>query len=167
MANGKTHEKLNISFLVFAILVAATVFNKSRYIEGIFIIIGYLIGTFYLNPDLDLPSRPFKRWGILKFIWYPYQTFKHRSIWTHGYIIGDLIRYSYMMSVLIIPVMLFNFLPFVSTVFLIKDLLIFIEQYKIVFFLIIVGNVLSSAVHTLTDQTSSKFKKMTKIKTQE
>ena len=36
-----------------------------------------LIGTFYLNPDLDTGSRARKRWWIFSFIWKP---FNHRGI---------------------------------------------------------------------------------------
>lgn len=161
MANGKAHEKLNISFLVLGVLVAVIMFNKDWYVNGSYLILGYLIGTFYLNPDLDLVSRPFKRWGIIKFVWYPYQTFKHRSIWTHGYIIGDVIRYAYILSLFVIPILLLSCLPFVSAK-IIDHFFILLEEYKISFFLIVAGNVLSSAAHTLTDQTTSTFKKIIK-----
>ena len=43
---------------------------------GVFIV-SILIGTFYLNPDLDTGSRARKRWWIFGFIWKP---FNHRGI---------------------------------------------------------------------------------------
>lgn len=43
---------------------------------GVFIF-SILIGTFYLNPDLDTGSRARKRWWIFGFIWKP---FNHRGI---------------------------------------------------------------------------------------
>jgi uncharacterized metal-binding protein len=74
--NGETHEKMN---LVAGTIIAMYLLLKSSFthIEILIMIIGLLIGTYYLNPDLDTGSRARKRWWILKFIWKP---FNHRGI---------------------------------------------------------------------------------------
>lgn len=70
--------------------------------------IGCLFGGLYLSPDLDLPtSNPVNRWGWLAGLWIPYEAlFKHRSIWSHGPIIGAFIRaiYFLMLAILLFAV---------------------------------------------------------------
>jgi uncharacterized metal-binding protein len=91
MASGKTHDFFNISLLpAFAVFLHP---------ENLFsFIFGYLVGTIWLTPDLDLPqSRPFQRWGYLSILWIPYtKLFKHRSIFTHLPILGLMIRLFYL-----------------------------------------------------------------------
>lgn len=60
-------------------------------------IAAYLGGGFFFNGDLDTQSRPFHRWGLLRWIWFPYQAlFRHRSPWTHGIVRGFLVRLFYL-----------------------------------------------------------------------
>lgn len=57
------------------------------------------------NGDLDIKSRPYNRWLLFKYIWLPYRKlFNHRSIWTHGIIIGTIVRIIYF--VLIVSLLL-------------------------------------------------------------
>ena len=56
----------------------------------------YMFGGYMFSGDLDIKSREFRRWGYLKFIWIPYQKlFEHRSVFTHGFILGTIIRILY------------------------------------------------------------------------
>lgn len=53
------------------------------------------------GPDLDIQSRQYARWGIFRFLWFPYRVvFRHRSRWSHGIIFGTLIRVIYFTGVL-------------------------------------------------------------------
>jgi uncharacterized metal-binding protein len=46
-------------------------------------------------------SKQYVRWGILKSLWYPYQSFfSHRSRWSHGLIFGTFFRVVYFMGIL-------------------------------------------------------------------
>lgn len=57
----------------------------------------YLFGGLLFSGDLDVRSRPYKRWLWLRWVWIPYRhTFKHRSFWTHGPLIGTVIRMCYL-----------------------------------------------------------------------
>jgi uncharacterized metal-binding protein len=50
------------------------------------------------GPDLDIYSRQFQRWGWLRWIWLPYRkTLHHRSLWSHGFIVGTTLRVVYLM----------------------------------------------------------------------
>jgi uncharacterized metal-binding protein len=58
---------------------------------------GYLLGGLLLGPDLDIHSRPYKRWGWLRWIWLPYQkSIRHRSFWSHGFLVGTSLRVLYL-----------------------------------------------------------------------
>ena len=60
--------------------------------------IGILLGTYFLSPDLDLYSRIYRRWGILRFIWLPYQKLiKHRSWISHSGPLSGTIRFLYLL----------------------------------------------------------------------
>jgi uncharacterized metal-binding protein len=65
------------------------------------------LGGYWLSPDLDIKSRPFLRWGILRFIWLPYQRFiPHRSPLSHAPVLGSVIRLLYLV-VFLSPLWLF------------------------------------------------------------
>lgn len=162
MASGKTHEKINLFVLFALIFIWFYVIFKFSAKESLFEllfpgILGFVVGTFYLGPDLDIVSRPYNRWGFLKFIWKPYQKFfKHRSIFTHGIILGDLIRFLYLFATLALPmILLIYILSGVNYFKTITSMLLF--NSSVVAFLL--GIVSSSAAHTITDFVSSRVKK--------
>ncbi len=58
---------------------------------------GFLFSGLMFGPDLDIHSRQFIRWGWLRWIWIPYQkNLRHRSIISHGPIIGTIVRSIYL-----------------------------------------------------------------------
>jgi uncharacterized metal-binding protein len=57
----------------------------------------YLFSGLFLSNDLDTQSRIYKRWGPIRVVWYPYQRLvAHRSILSHGILIGPLLRVLYL-----------------------------------------------------------------------
>ena len=98
MPSGKTHDAITLILAVptfvcawgitgsLALAVAATAAT--------------LFGGFMFGPDLDIQSRQYARWGIFRFLWFPYRVvFRHRSRWSHGIIFGTLIRVIYFTGV--------------------------------------------------------------------
>ncbi len=92
MPSGKTHDRINmiilfvILFSFFSLLKRPVLPFPASYLETRRIIVfslAYLFGTFFLSPDLDTRSAPFRRWGIFKIIWIPYQFLGHRGILHH------------------------------------------------------------------------------------
>ena len=70
---------------------------------------GFVIGGLWLSPDLDTKSLALKRWGILKIIWLPYRKIiPHRSIFSHGPLIGTAIRISYIAIIMAFIVLFLN-----------------------------------------------------------
>ena len=59
----------------------------------------FLVGGLWLSPDLDTLSRPLQRWGPLRWIWWPYrQLVPHRSLFSHGPLIGMALRLLWVLS---------------------------------------------------------------------
>lgn len=102
----------------------------------------FLFASLMFNGDLDISSRPYNRWWLLKFIWIPYQKiFHHRSIYTHGLFIGTIVRLLY---ISIIPIIILYFrhdLYIVKTINLHMAILVFI------------GLEIGNALHTIADYT--------------
>lgn len=112
--------------------------------------------------DLDIKSREFKRWGYLKFIWIPYQKlFEHRSVFTHGFIFGPIIRILYVSIIpIIISSLLYSFsITSVSTPEMLKLIGSFILSNKALFANMFLALFLGSGLHTITDIIYSYFKK--------
>lgn len=93
MSSGKTHDRVNSIFITLLVLVLFF-YNLINDVSILYFVLGFMVGTFYLGPDLDLRSNLYYRWGALRFIWHPYQNIlAHRSVWSHFPLISDIIRY--------------------------------------------------------------------------
>lgn len=57
----------------------------------------FLVGGLWLSPDLDTRSNPSRRWGPLRWLWWPYRRLLvHRSLFSHGPLIGSAGRLLYL-----------------------------------------------------------------------
>jgi len=93
VSSGKTHDRVNSIFITLLVLVLFF-YNLINDVSILYFVLGFMVGTFYLGPDLDLRSNLYYRWGALRFIWHPYQNMlSHRSVWSHFPLISDIIRY--------------------------------------------------------------------------
>jgi uncharacterized metal-binding protein len=99
MPSGKTHDVITF-FLVAPTFAVTYAMTRDIPISSV-VTFGMLFGGLMFGPDLDTVSKQYARWGILKFLWYPYQAFfAHRSRWSHGLIFGTFLRVVYFMGVL-------------------------------------------------------------------
>lgn len=102
MADGKTHDRA-IWLTTPAVGLAAWAIAPTYAAP---VTIAHLWGGLLLSPDLDTRSRPYKRWGLLRFFWLPYQkTMKHRG-WSHALIFGTLGRVGYLLAPVLIAALL-------------------------------------------------------------
>ncbi|HEX6622333.1 MAG TPA: metal-binding protein, partial [Pyrinomonadaceae bacterium] len=99
MPSGKTHDAITL-------VLAAPTFAAAWGLTGSLRLAtaatcAMLFGGFMFGPDLDILSRQYTRWGVFRFLWFPYKVvFRHRSRWSHGIIFGTLIRVVYFASAL-------------------------------------------------------------------
>jgi uncharacterized metal-binding protein len=69
MASGRNHDRS----ILFASPVVGIVGSAYSIELGIVVASAHGLGGIYLSPDLDTVSKPFKRWGVFKVLWIPYQ----------------------------------------------------------------------------------------------
>lgn len=99
MPSGKTHDLITL-LLAAPTFAAAWVLTESVALSVI-VTGATLFGGFMFGPDLDILSRQYTRWGVFRFIWFPYRVvFRHRSRWSHGILFGTLIRVFYFAGML-------------------------------------------------------------------
>jgi uncharacterized metal-binding protein len=101
MPNADTHDR--ITYICAPLTAAGAQYYWQRPMlaalaTGLMLFAGLMFG-----PDLDLHSRPYKRWGPLRFIWKPYQAaLAHRSAYSHGPLLGTLIRIVYFLAIFLL-----------------------------------------------------------------
>jgi uncharacterized metal-binding protein len=79
------------------IIAGGTLYLTKRADLAFWVSGGFLVSGLIFGPDLDLYSFHYKRWGIFRYLWRPYQqAIKHRSIWSHGPIVGTIGRILYL-----------------------------------------------------------------------
>jgi uncharacterized metal-binding protein len=79
------------------LIAGGTLYATSRADLAFWVSGGFLFSGLMFGPDLDLYSFHYQRWGILRWLWRPYQkAIKHRSMWSHGPIIGTIGRILYL-----------------------------------------------------------------------
>ena len=99
MPSGKTHDA--ITFLFVAPVAAAVWYATGDRATAAVVTAGFWFGGIMFGPDLDTMSKQYTRWGIFRFLWYPYQAFfAHRSRWSHGLVFGTLLRVVYFLGAL-------------------------------------------------------------------
>ena len=97
MPSGQTHDRITLWSLPF---VTGITYRQTQSSDLTLIVAGaFLFSGLMFGPDLDLPSIQYKRWGLLRWIWRPYQKLiRHRSLLSHGIIIGNSLRLIYLAS---------------------------------------------------------------------
>lgn len=173
MASGKTHDKVTVimspfvAAAVFLINFSATNELTSSIIFTFIGLVVYMFGGYMFSGDIDIKSRETNRWGNFKFIWSLYQkSFSHRSIFTHGLILGPAIRILYIYAIyLMICAWLYSLdIISLSTKDIIESTYLLIGENKQISFNIIFALFLGSGLHTITDVIYSFFKRIFKRK---
>ncbi|PLZ95697.1 metal-binding protein [Fischerella thermalis CCMEE 5268] len=105
MPSGQTHDRITLWALPF-VAGATFVQTKSGNLT-LLVASGFMFGGLMFGPDLDIYSRQYQRWGLLRWIWIPYQkSLRHRSFLSHGPIIGTTLRVIYLSGVVAMLVIL-------------------------------------------------------------
>jgi uncharacterized metal-binding protein len=98
MPNARTHDIITYAIIPFTFLAAEIYWGDLA--TSAIATVAMLFSGLMFGPDLDLDSKPYRRWGPLKFLWKPYQVaLPHRSVLSHGPILGTIIRIVYFLIV--------------------------------------------------------------------
>ncbi len=106
MPSGRTHDRITLISLPLLVGGSLLITRNAEYTliaAGAFLFSGMMFG-----PDLDIYSVQYQRWGFLRWLWLPYRKlFSHRSFFSHGFIVGTLIRVFYLSIFLILVAIVF------------------------------------------------------------
>ncbi len=95
MPLGSTHDRITLWTLP-AITLGIGLLTRDA---GITLAVSsaYLFSGLMFSGDLDIRSRQYQRWLGLRWIWLPYRRgMRHRSLWSHGPIVGTVLRVIYL-----------------------------------------------------------------------
>ena len=110
--------------------------------------LAFLIGGLWLSPDLDTNSRPYQRWGPLRWLWWPYRkTLRHRSILSHTPVVGTLVRVGYGLGIALLLSDLLHPWGAPSS----SELLTWLKQQERLLWVALVGIEASAWLHLLQD----------------
>ncbi|MFN7929135.1 MAG: metal-binding protein [Blastocatellia bacterium] len=86
MPSGRTHDLITLA-LTPPVFAGAQYYAADMTMAAATTVAMVFAGLMF-GPDLDLDSKPYRRWGPLRFIWKPYQmALSHRSRLSHGLVL--------------------------------------------------------------------------------
>lgn len=90
MPSGDTHIKINWIVLIFINIIIVFFHTMIEIREFALFNIIYILMSYLISPDLDIDSSVYRRWGIFRWVWYPYrEIMKHRGL-SHSIVFGPL-----------------------------------------------------------------------------
>ena len=142
MPSYQIHDKINIALLV--LILPALIYLNVDFVTVFIFALSFTFGTFFLSPDLDINSKIFKRWKLLRIFWCPYkEIFSHRQL-SHHPIFGPISLICYLFALVILVLYVVN-----------AD----ITRVDIRLLIIIAGMVTAIEAHIVTDLIGSVKKK--------
>jgi uncharacterized metal-binding protein len=164
MPSGRTHDR--ITYLSLPVIAGLTYLLTRQGDLTLMVTGGYLFSGLMFGPDLDIYSIQYKRWGILRWLWLPYQSYlKHRSFLSHGFLVGTIVRLLYLgtiLSLAAIPILTlaqlggfnWNWQNFRD-----KTLPLLLNQYFYQAFALFVGLELGAMSHAISDHFGTLLKR--------
>jgi uncharacterized metal-binding protein len=165
MPSGMTHDRITLWTLPWVASISYGLTGNGDL--TLLVAGGFLFSGLMFGPDLDIHSIQLQRWGLLRGIWLPYRKLlRHRSLFSHGLIIGTCIRVLYLlvfvswMAIFIVAIaqlllgFSWNWQDFVTE----KFYLLTHQRYRETTALFI-GLELGAMSHSISDWISSRSKK--------
>ena len=165
MPSGATHDRITLWTLPW---IAGISYGISQNGELTLILAGgFLFSGLMFGPDLDIHSIQYQRWGVFKKIWLPYRSFfRHRSLFSHGPILGTLIRVLYLLVLVAFTAIvavgiaqLFWGFPWNWQKFALKQLNFLTNKYWSETISLFIGLELGAMSHSISDLVSSNKKR--------
>src|SRR5688572_8556941 len=102
MPNVRTHDYITVATAAVMVPFALNSGLPNLDAANTAVLAGsYLFSGIMFSPDLDTASRPYRRWGPLRWVWLPYRGLvPHRSWVSHSVVFGPLLRVLYFIGIL-------------------------------------------------------------------
>lgn len=101
MPSGRTHDIVTYALVPPTFILAHWYWGDllvSAVATAAMVFAGLMFG-----PDLDVYSKQYRRWGLLRFIWYPYTAaLGHRSRLSHGLVFSTAFRVLYFLVIILL-----------------------------------------------------------------
>jgi uncharacterized metal-binding protein len=170
MPSGRTHDRITI-WLLSPVAVISYILTRNGELT-LLVAAGFFFSGLMFGPDLDIYSVQFKRWGILRLLWLPYQKLlHHRSFFSHGFIIGTVIRIIYLsLWLLIFAIFIVAILQMIIgfnwnwQTFIIRQLNMITNKYSKEAISLFMGLEIGAMSHYVSDIVNSIYKKRMKKK---
>jgi uncharacterized metal-binding protein len=99
MPSGRTHDLITFALAPFT--AAGAFWYWGHPMVALVATTAMIFAGLMFGPDLDLDSKQYRRWGPLRFIWYPYMVaLSHRSRLSHGLMLSTIFRILYFIAVM-------------------------------------------------------------------
>ena len=101
MPSGSTHDIVTCALVPPSFVAAQWYWGDLRL--SVLATAAMAFAGLMFGPDLDLHSAQYRRWGPVRFIWYPYMVaLRHRSRLSHGLLFSTIFRLAYFLVVIIL-----------------------------------------------------------------
>ena len=146
LASGRRHDK---SIWILSLPLGIAVGLVLGWAAALIAAASCLTGGLWLSPDLDTRSNALRRWGALGFLWWPYQRLiPHRSLWSHGPVLGTIARLGVLLAWCLIVAMA---VPALSPAMLLAALEQLMRQHPQELIALLVGLEGSAWIHLILD----------------
>ena len=146
LATGRHHDQ---SIWILSLPLGITVGLMLGWPAALITSASCLAGGLWLSPDLDTRSNALRRWGPLGFLWWPYRlVIPHRSLWSHGPVLGMSVRLGVLSTWCLIVTMA---VPALSPAMLLAALQQLMHQHPQEFIALLVGLEGSAWIHLILD----------------
>ena len=146
LALGRRHDQ---SIWILSLPLGIAVGLVLGWTAGLSAAASCLAGGLWLYPDLDTRSNALRRWGPLGFLWWPYRLLiPHRSLWSHGPVLGTTARLGVLLSWCLIVTLA---VPALSPALLLTTLQQLMRAYPREVIALLVGLEGSAWIHLILD----------------
>lgn len=100
MPNIHTHDLITTATGVALFPVSWLLLPDHSFTGAVTIASAHLLAGLLFSPDLDIRATNYRRWGPFRVLWWPYaKAIPHRSLISHGLVIGPLLQLLYFIIV--------------------------------------------------------------------
>lgn len=164
MPSVKTHDQIALLSIIPTFYVGHLIFDDIGL--AAILTLSTLVSALVFSPDLDTNSVPYKRWGLLRHIWVPYNKLvSHRSTWSHSFIKAPVFKIVYLAFIAaffaVIYLLILNSLDISKVLIQSKTFIQYLKENYILYIIAILGGFFwANAQHVAADRLCTSYKKM-------